>query len=63
MGNLLNTLVQRHMGTRMPTVVPSIPAKVPPQATRWANAQKIQDAYANDWSPNPILLRAMLGHR
>lgn len=44
-----------------PSPVPNIPAHVPPQAQRWQNGQAIQQAYANNWEPNPVLLRAELG--
>lgn len=46
-----------------PTVPPNPSTKVPQQAKRFANAQAIQDAYRGDWTPNPVLLRAQLGHR
>lgn len=32
----------------------------PPQIERFNNAQQIQSAYANGWSPNPVLLQASL---
>jgi hypothetical protein len=46
-----------------PSVLPNPATKVPQQAKRFENAQQIQEAYRNDWNPNPILLRAQLGHR
>jgi hypothetical protein len=49
--------------TALPAVPPNVPAKVPPQAKRWVNAQAIQDAYRGNWTPNPVLLRAQLGRR
>lgn len=45
----------------MPVLPPSDATKVPPQMQRWMNGQQVQDAYANNWQPNPILLRAQLG--
>ena len=47
----------------LPVVPPSTPSKVPPETQRFMNAQKIQDAYRGGWAPNPVLLRALLGHR
>lgn len=44
----------------VPTALPSSHANVPPEAQRAANANQIQNAYANNWNPNPVLLRAML---
>ena len=44
-------------------VPPNPTTKVPQAAKRFANAQQIEDAYRGDWSPNPVLLRADLGHR
>jgi hypothetical protein len=49
--------------TTPPSVLPNPATKVPQQAKRFENAQQIQEAYRNDWNPNPILLRAQLGHR
>lgn len=69
MDDLFNVLMQRQLGgqepsaPQTPTVLPSTPAKVPQQAKRFANAEQIKQAYANGWAPNPILLRAELGHR
>lgn len=48
-------------GPPSPQATPNPHAQVPPAAQRFANAQKIQEAYANNWQPNPVLLRAMLG--
>lgn len=44
-----------------PAVMPNPHAKVPPAAERFQNGQNIQQAYANGWQPNPVLLRASLG--
>lgn len=60
---LFQQLMQRQMGK--PQAFPSSPppnppSRVPPAAERWANAQKIQEAYANNWQPNPVLLQAAL---
>lgn len=46
-----------------PVIPPNIPAKLPSQEKRFQNAQLIQQAYAGDWTPNPVLLRAQLGHK
>jgi hypothetical protein len=44
-------------------VPPNPTTKIPQAAKRFANAQAIQDAYRGNWTPNPVLLRADLGHR
>ena len=44
-------------------VLPNPTPKVPQKVKRFQNAQAIQDAYRSGWTPNPILLRAQLGHR
>ena len=59
---LFDILMQRETA-KIPQVPPSSPTKTPQRAKRWDNAQQIQKAYANNWSPNPVLLRAALGHR
>lgn len=69
MDSLQEALIQRAMqsqGAGQPapsTVTPNPSTKVPQAAKRFANAQQIEDAYRGNWSPNPILLRASLGHR
>lgn len=73
MDPLTQQLIQRQMAGQgsqpplqpqpMPSVPPNIPQHMPTQAQRWMNAQQIQNAYANGWTPNPILLRAVLGNR
>lgn len=40
---------------------PSTSTRVPPAWQRWQTGQKMQDAYANNWSPNPMLIRLMGG--
>lgn len=61
MDPLTQQLLQRQLAAAsQPT--PTIHTQVPPQDKRFANAQAIQEAYRNGWSPNPILLRAQLGH-
>jgi hypothetical protein len=44
-----------------PTQPPNTHTNVPPANKRWENGQQIQRAYANNWQPNPVLLRASLG--
>jgi hypothetical protein len=73
MDPLTEALIQRAMASQqapqepqaapVPTVPPNPTTKVPQAAKRFANSQAIQDAYRGDWSPNPVLLRAQLGHR
>jgi hypothetical protein len=36
-------------------------AKTPPAQQRADTAQDMQDAYRNNWNPNPILLRVLAG--
>lgn len=60
---LFQTLLQRRMAQGNPvppSPPPSPPKRVPPAYERWVNAQHIQQAYANGWTPNPTLLRAEL---
>lgn len=45
----------------LPVVPPNPQGSLPPAERRWMNGQQIQQAYANNWQPNPVLLRAMLG--
>jgi hypothetical protein len=45
----------------VPAVPPNQHARIPPAVDRFVNAQRIQDAYRNNWQPNPVLLRAELG--
>jgi hypothetical protein len=47
--------------TPTPQVMPNPHTKTPPAAERFKNGQQIQQAYANGWQPNPVLLRVMLG--
>ena len=42
-----------------PTVTPSKPSHVPPAWQRWLVSQKMQQAYANGWQPNPMLIQAL----
>ena len=45
-----------------PSMPPTIPTRIPPKIHRFDNANRIQEAYKNNWTPNPILLRATLGN-
>jgi hypothetical protein len=47
--------------TPLPAVMPNPHTKTPPAMERFRNGQAIQQAYANGWQPNPVLLRAALG--
>ena len=47
--------------TQPPAVAPNAHPALPPAWQRFSNSQQIQDAYRQNWSPNPLLLRAMLG--
>lgn len=44
-----------------PSPPPNPSPRIPPATERWSNAQQMSKAYANNWNPNPVLLRAMLG--
>jgi len=55
MDDALQQALMSRMGVPQPHSV------TPPKEHRFDNAQAIQQAYAQGWSPNPVLLRAMLG--
>jgi len=69
MDPLTQVLVQRQMvqqpqqQPQLPVTPPNLPSRIPPEAQRFANAQKIQDAYRGGWQTNPVLLQAALGHQ
>lgn len=69
--DLLNLLMQRQTAPAptiqpqvepqpLPIVPPTPETHVPPKVDRWKNAQILQDAYRNNWTPNPMLLKASL---
>lgn len=41
----------------MPSPPPNVNTKTPPAWQRWATAEKMKDAYANNWTPNPMAIR------
>lgn len=45
--------------TGLPAPVPSKSNALPPAWQRYATAQKMQNAVANSWSPNPMLIRLL----
>jgi hypothetical protein len=55
-GAMGNKIVQ---GAAGPTATPSAPNHLPPAWQRFATAQKMQNAYKNNWQPNPVLMGMM----
>lgn len=47
--------------TGLPAIPPNPDTRLPPAWKRYMTGLKMQDAYANDWRPNPILLRILEG--
>lgn len=47
--------------TGLPALPPNPTPRLPPAWKRYMTGLKMQDAYANDWRPNPILLRILEG--
>ena len=48
--------------TGLPAPVPGKTNTLPPAWQRYATSQKMQQAYRNNWTPNPMLIR-LLGDR
>lgn len=42
-------------------ISPSSPTKVPPAWKRHATSNAMEDAYRNNWEPNPMLIRLLQG--
>lgn len=66
MDGLTQTLVNRQLpdqisSSSQPAV--SSPTKTPPAQRRFDTGQAMQDAYRNNWSPNPVLLRVLMGRQ
>lgn len=65
--NLEQVLLARQIRQAQPAVadtpqeMPNSSTKVPPQWQRYVTAQKMQKAYASNWTPNPILIRVTDG--
>lgn len=55
--DLKNLLLQRVSPMQMPNPDP----KLAPADKRFATAQAMQQAYQNNWEPNPILIRLLRG--
>lgn len=51
--NLVDTLASRA------TAMPTKPQSLPPQWERWLVGEMMKHAYANNWQPNPIILRVL----
>lgn len=56
-GGLKEALLRRAAFTSPP---PQPKRSVPPAEKRWATANAMQQAYANNWTPNPMLIQAMM---
>lgn len=65
MDPLTQALMQRAMGqsaqpqgAQVPVTPPSGGhTHTPPEAQRFINAQRMMEAYRNNWTPNPVLLQ------
>ncbi len=42
-----------------PAPPPNKPSHLPSADKRWATGESMKQAYANDWQPNPALIRAL----
>ena len=51
--SLVNTLVSRA------TALPTKPQNMPPQWERFMMGEMMKHAYANNWQPNPIVMRVL----
>lgn len=49
--------------TGLPAHTPNEKANVPPAWQRWLTSLHMQKAYANGWSPNPMLIRVLEGDK
>ena len=47
--------------TGLPAPAPNQKEQIPPAWQRYATALKMQNAYANNWTPNPMLIRLLNG--
>jgi len=47
--------------TGLPAPTPNMSEGIPPAWQRYSTGLKMQNAYANNWQPNPIILRMMRG--
>ena len=45
--------------TGLPAPAPNAPSRVPPAWDRYVTGLNMQKAYANNWNPNPMLVRLM----
>lgn len=66
MDGLTQTLVNRQLpdqtsSASQPAV--ATPTKTPPAQRRFDTSQAMQEAYRNNWSPNPVLLRVLMGRQ
>jgi len=61
---LRNALADRMMPmapTGLPAPPPAKPSRVPPAVDRYTTGLKMQHAIANNWEPNPTLIRLLGG--
>lgn len=59
LGDLGKTLLSR----QAPDTMPNSHAKTPPRWQRYITGQKMEEAYRNNWNPNPMLIRIMEGSK
>lgn len=60
MGELGELVLKRQ---QLPASPPNPHAKVPPRMDRFITGQKMTEAYRNNWSPNPMLVRILEGSK
>jgi hypothetical protein len=64
MDPLTQLLMERQLAAQPQTQNPTMPmgsmgkTHTPPQAQRFLTAQKMMDAYRQNWTPNPMLIQA-----
>ena len=49
--------------TGLPATTPTQAATVPPDWQRYLTGLRMQHAYANNWQPNPMLVRLLSGEK
>jgi hypothetical protein len=62
-GNPFEAKPPQGVSGRMATPPPPDRQSLPSPEKRWETGQKMQDAYANGWEPNPMLIRAQAGQK
>lgn len=60
---LLNRAQPNATPAASPPAVVAPSTNTPPAQRRFDTSQAMQESYRNGWSPNPILLRVMMGRQ